>query len=970
MTTRIADSNHKLLWLCSLVAAVSTLVLPANAQRLVSRIKADISTTEPVPLPHSLRPLAQARFDAGRMPAGVPVKGITLVFQRSAAQESALQALIVAQQNPRSPLYHRWLNPDQYAARFGMSDSDLQKTESWLEQQGFSIDYVARSKNAIHFSGNARQVEQAFSTEMHYYKEDGKQHFAPSTQLSVPSALASAVLAITNLDDFRPKSHVVAKKNMRPGRSFTGSGSTNASNEVIAFAPGDIATAYDIKPLYNASVTGAGQSITLVGQSAIATSDIEAFENAAGLSVKDPNLYLVPGSGDSTVQADGDEYESDLDVEWSGAIAPGATINFVYVGSDTNYSAFDSINYAIDEQIGTIISSSYGTCELNLDGYSLESSLEQGTAQGQTILSAAGDDGSTDCNAYEGPGTGTTLTSTDTTLAVDYPASSQYVTGLGGTEIDQSNANYSTVGDGYWEADSGASDIVNSVLKYIPEAVWNDDDSQYGLSASGGGASTLFGKPTWQTGVPGIPSDGHRDVPDVALYGSPNYPGYLLCSSDNSQWNSGQVSSCTSGFEDSSTGDLTAAGGTSFDAPIFSGIVALINQKQGYSTGQGLINPTLYTLAANSTTYASAFHDITKGNNNCSAGSAWCGSQTGGFSAGTGYDQVSGLGSVDANNLATAWPANTTTTTVTPTTTTITASSTSVSVGATDTFTISVTASSGTPTGTVSLTVDTGTAVSETLSSNGTFVYTTSFSTAGTHTIFVSYPGDSTYGASTASVSVTATAVSSGKGTIGLGATPSSLSVAQGSSGAETITVTPASGYTGTVDLNFDTSNDNALQNLCYEFTNMNATTGDGTVAITGTAAVTTQLTLDANAADCNSTAAFKPGSQHQLRRLRPGAINNHTVKNNGSSPWPLGAAFAGLLLVGFMGRASKKLRGLAAILLLAVVGLAVSACGGVATTSISNPPTGSYTITVTGQDSSTSTITGTTTFTLVITGS
>ena len=555
MKTRIADSRQKLLWLCGLVAVVSTLIIPASAQHPVSRIKSEIAGTEPVPLPHSLHPLAQARFDAGRVPSDTRLKGMTLVFQRSAEQESALQTLIAAQQNPQSPLYHQWLNPDQFAARFGMSDSDLQKTENWLEQQGFSIDSVARSKNAIHFTGSVRQVEQAFSTEMHYYNVDGARHFASSTELSVPSALAATVLAVNNLDDFRPKSHAVSSRKMRPRASFTG-----ANNSVVMFAPGDIATAYDITPLYSATVTGAGQSITIVGQSAIQTSDIEAFESAAGLNVKDPSQFLVPTSGDSTVQADGDEYESDLDIEWSGAIAKGATINFVYTGNDTNYSAFDSINYAIDNKIGTIISSSYGTCEANLNGYSLESALEQGTSQGQTIIAAAGDTGSTDCNAYQGPGSGTTLTTADTALAVDYPASSQYVTGMGGTEIDQSNANYSTPGDGYWQSNTGSSDLVNSVLKYIPEVVWNDDTSQYGLSASGGGASALFTKPTWQTGVPGIPSDGKRDVPDLALYGSPNYPGYLLCSSDSSQWESGQVASCTNGFEDKSTGDLTGAG--------------------------------------------------------------------------------------------------------------------------------------------------------------------------------------------------------------------------------------------------------------------------------------------------------------------------------------------------------------------------------------------------------------------------
>jgi subtilase family serine protease len=945
------------------------IVAPASAQKVNPRIGGEISSGEQTVLKNSLHPMAQPQFDAGRLAADTRLSGITLVFNRSAAQEADLKTLIADQQNPASPLYHQWLNPDQFAVQFGMADADLSKAESWIEQQGFSIDSVARSRNAIHFSGTARQVEQAFSTEMHIYKINGTQHFAPSTDLSVPSALAPAVLAIKNLDDFRPKSHVVLNKN-RVKPAFTSSQSGN-----VYFAPGDIATVYDIKPLYNSSITGAGQSITLIGQSAIATSDIEAFESAAGLAVKDPQQFLVPDSGNSTVYADGDESESDIDIEWSGATAPGATINFVYVGNNLNYSAFDSIVYAIDEKIGNIVSSSYGECEAELPSTNLgsgaslepalESAFEQGTAQGQTFVAAAGDDGSTDCY-----GTGGLTTAQQEALAVDYPGSSPFVTSMGGTEISSSNAAYDTSGTAYWVA-ATSSDVISSALQYIPEVVWNDDESNCGasncLSAGGGGASSLFSKPSWQTGVPGIPSDGKRDVPDLALYASPSFPGYLYCTSDASAWGSGQTGSCAVGFRDSNDVYLTVAGGTSFDAPIFSGVVALISQKQGYATGQGLVNSTLYTLASNSTTYASAFHDITSGNNDCNAGSANC-SGTIGFSAGPGYDQASGLGSLDVSNLAGAWPASTT---VAPsliaTTTTVTASNSSPSVNSNDTFTVTVTAASGTPTGSVTITVDSNAPITETLSSNGTFVYTTSFSTVGSHTVLAAYVADSTYAASTGSVAVSVSAVSSGTGTIALAAAPSTLTVAQGSSGTETITVTPAGGYTGTVGLSFDTSNDNALQNLCWLWGNQNSA-GNGTVAVTGTTAVTTTLALDANASDCADGAAIQKTGMHAIKALHPAAVATNAARSTQKgSPVPLTVAFAGLLLVGFMGRASRKLRGLAAILLLAAVGLAVTACGGVATTPFSNPPTGTYTVTVTGQDSATSTIIATTTFTFVI---
>jgi subtilase family serine protease len=949
MKTMTAISRQKFLWACGLLAACSMIVSTAGAQLVTPRIKAEVTNAEQSTLKNPQHPLAQAQFDAGRMASDTRLEGVSMVFNRSAAQEAGLQALIAAQQNPASPQYHQWLSPEQFAARFGMADADLSKVQVWLEQQGFSVDSIARSKNAIHFTGTVRQVETAFQTEMHLYNINGTKHFAPSTALSLPAALAPTVLGITNLDDFRPQSRALSRQNMRARPNFTQAGSTGASNEFILFAPGDIATAYDIKPLYNSSVTGAGQSISLVGQSAILNSDIEAFEGASGLAIKDPVPFLVPNTGNSTVNpgGPGDESESDLDVEWAGAMAPGATINFVFTGSDLNFGAFDALTYAVDQKIGTIISTSYGLCEVALQGNTLESTLEQATSQGQTVLAAAGDDGSTDCFGISG-----LTTAQQEALGVDYPASSPNVTGMGGTEISQSNAAYNTVGQGFWESDPGSSDLVNSVQQYIPESVWNDDTQNCGqadcLSAGGGGASSLFTKPTWQAAL--TPSDGKRDVPDLALYASPNFPGFLFCTSDQSFWSPGQQGSCTNGFEDTTGLNPTFAGGTSFDGPLFSGILALINQKQGYTTGQGLINPTLYALAADPATYAAAFHDITSGNNDCTAGSADC-SGSAGFSAGTGYDQVTGLGSVDATVLANAWPAATGTgPTLIATTTTVTASSGTPNVGATDTFTITVAGATGTPTGTVNLTVDGGTAIPETLTSNGTFVYTTSFATAGSHTILAAYVADSTFAASTGSVTVNVATVSSGKGTISFSPAPSpaTLTVSQGTSGSETISVTPAGGYTGTVDVNFDTSNDNALQNLCFDFTPNMDSSGDGTIAITGTASGTTTLVLDTNAADCLSGAAIAKTGKHPLRMLHA----KNTSKNNGGHPLPLTVAFAGLLLVGFMGRRSRKLRGLAALILLAGVGLAVTACGSSINNTISNPSKGTYTVTVTGVDS------------------
>jgi len=946
------------------------------------RIGAEVSSSNMTALPATKRPTALAQYDTGRLAAGTKLQGVSIYFSRSQAQEADLKLLIAAQQNPASPLYHQWLTPEQFASRFGMADADLAKVESWLEQQGFSVDSVNRGKDTIRFTGNAGQVEAAFNTELHTYTIQTAQgvenHFAPSTALSVPSAMAGAILGVRNLDNFRPRSHLVTNrgKAARPRPAFTGFDGS------LFFAPGDVAVEYDLNNEYHASYNGAGQTIAVIGQSEVELSDIENFQTAAGLAVKDPTLTYVPNSGTPAFSA-GDWTESDIDLEWSSAIAPGATINLVYVGGGGTgtYSAFDALDYAIDNKLANIISSSYGECEAELTGETLgsgsalqatlEADFQRAATQGQTILSAAGDDGVTDCFiGATGPNDPTQAE--QQTPAVDYPGSSTYVTSVGGTEISQANADYLEPGQGYWLASNNSTDIVTSVLQYIPEQAWNEDSASCGqndcLAAGGGGASALFSKPAYQTAL--TPSDGHRDVPDIALNASINNPGYLFCTSDKSAWDitDGQQASCNSGFRDAVSEIPTWAGGTSFAAPIFAGMLALINQQYNYTTGQGPINPTLYTLAGNSGTYASAFHDITTGNNSCPSGTDLCSTAVTGFSAKTGYDQVTGLGTIDLFNLATAWPASSSTgPTLIGTTTTVTASNTAPNVNTNDAFTITVTPGSGTvvPTGTVTITVDSLTPVTETLSPNGTYVYTTSFSTAGSHTILVAYSGDSTFSASTGSVTVTAGAVSSGTGTFSFTPAPTSVSVAQGATGISTITVTPAGGYTGTVNVTLtNTSNNTALENLCYEFSNG---TGTGTAVITGTAAATTQLSLDTNATDCATAAAVAKTGKHSIRNLLEGHASN-TPMGGGIKTAPATIAFAVLMLAGFLGRYSKKFRSLAGVIVLVAIGFAISACGGSSTTTISDPPAGTYTIDLQGQDSSSATIpTETTTVTLTI---
>ncbi len=680
MKTLLKAPGRKRTLVAGWLAACSLFTMTSLAQTPAARITTEIDNSERVAIQGTHQPRARAENDAGPVPLGTKLQGISIVFSRSAAQEADLQALIAAQQNPASPLYHKWLTPEEFAARFGVADSDIAKVESWLEQQGFSVDGVSRSKNRITFSGTVGQVAAAFGTELHYYKVNSETHFAPAGDISVPAALSSLVQTVSNLSTFRPKPHV----RFRAPQPATRPNFTSSQTGSHFLTPKDVATIYDINPAYTAGYNGAGRSIAIVGQSAIVLSDIENFQRAAGLTVKDPTQILVPNSGVSTIYSN-DEAESDLDLEYSGGIATGATIYFVYVGSNLNYSVLDSITYAVDNLIAPVISITYGECETGMSAgdYSSQNGvLAQAATFGQTVIAASGDDGSTDCYGETG-----LSTSQQEALAVDFPGSSQYVTDIGGTEFPA--ADVASSNTTYWEPASGSSDVISSALSYIPEQVWNDDDPTSGLSSGGGGVSSLTTpRPSWQTGVTGIPAGNFRLVPDISLDSSPNNAGYLYCSSDPT---TGITGSCSNGFRDSNDQYLTVAGGTSFAAPIFAGMVAIINQKLN-STGQGPINPTLYTLAANSTTYASAFHDITSGGNECTAGSNYCsatsGSQTN-YLATPGYDEASGLGSIDFYNLLTAWP--------TPTTASFTVggSATNVTAGSSEPSTITVTPSGG-----------------------------------------------------------------------------------------------------------------------------------------------------------------------------------------------------------------------------------------------------------------------------------
>lgn len=554
-------------------------------------------------LPGHLRPGVTTANDRGRISAARSLRHVTLTLERSPTQEADLQALLARQQDPSSPDFHKWLTPEQFADRFGLPQSDVDQITSWLRSQNLTVDSVDRGRTAISFSGNVRNVEQALQVEIHNYEINGETHFSNTADPSTPAAIGNFVASIRGLDDFRMKPRSV-RRPAAPQPNYT-----SVTTGAHYLAPDDIATIYDVQPLYNSGITGKGQKIAVVGQTQINVSDIQQFRSYFNLPPNDPTMLLVPGSTDPGI-SNADLAEADLDVEWSGAMARDAEIVYVYA-----YNVQDALDYVINNQIAPVVSMSYGLCEPLSSFTGLESLrklAETASSYGISWIAASGDSGANDCYGMSRAPAG---------ASVDAPASVPLVTGVGGTTLTEGSGNY-------WSSANSGNHA--SALSYIPESVWNDDVND----ATGGGASIHFTKPSWQTGA-GVPADGMRDVPDVAMPASPNHDGYMVYTG----------------------GVLSVYGGTSLGAPIVAGVAGLVNQyavANGYQAapGQGSLNPRLYSLAV---TAPAAFHDVTAGNNITAA----CPQSTCakvGFTAGPGYDQATGLGTLDVFNLVTAWP--------------------------------------------------------------------------------------------------------------------------------------------------------------------------------------------------------------------------------------------------------------------------------------------------------------------------
>jgi subtilase family serine protease len=689
--------------------------------------------------------LARPEFDLGTAPATLPMQRMLLVLQRSPEQESALRKLLDDQQDKASSNYHKWLTPQQFGKQFGPTDADIQTITTWLQSHGFQVGST-KGRTVLEFSGSASQVREAFHTTIHKYIVNGEQHWANAGDPSIPAALSPAVAGVLTLHNFLKKPQVrispqTASAKVRPGKRPA----LTFSDGSHGIAPLDFATIYN-SPAYNAGPTGSGVTIGVIGRSNLFNGgeDVGDFRSSNAFGVCCGNFTVVLDGPDPGDLGGGDELEATLDSTWSGAVAPGASVDLVVSASTNSSDGIDlSEVYIVENNLADVMTESFSTCEAgNTSGQALGVSAlaEQAAAQGITYFVSTGDSGAEGC---DDPNSETVATSG--LVSVNLLAATPFNVAVGGTVF-----NDTTNPALYWTSTNNGQE---SALSYIPEDVWNDSclastcSTNANIFAGSGGSSTFFTKPSWQAGVAG--TDNMRDLPDVSLTAA-LHDGYVLCIE----------ASCVP----NSQGEffLSLVGGTSASTPSFAGIMALVDQQLGR---QGQANYVLYRLAASqsailsqcngsSSTLPSStciFHDVTIGNN-AVPGELNYGSPTAQYQAAKGYDMATGLSSVNVTNLINQWNSVTflaTTTTLAPLPTTSIPHGTSVSVN------ISVAPSSGTgnPTGDVSILAFTGgnpsvagTAVDGfTLGANSTVASSTSQLSGGTYNVYAHYAGDATF---------------------------------------------------------------------------------------------------------------------------------------------------------------------------------------------------------------------------------
>jgi pseudomonalisin len=703
----------------------------------------------------NVHPLARAEFDRGSADLTLPMENMILLLSPRASAKAELDTLLADLQNPKSPNFHQFLTPPEFGLRFGPADQDVADAANWLKSFGFRIEEIGNGKLWINFSGNVQQVERAFQTNIRQYEVNGEIHHANATDPSIPRAFSGLVQGVVSLHDFPIHRH--SNLSQLPVNVTNANGSHN-------LAPGDFATIYNLTPLYNAGIDGTGQTIAIVGRTDIVLGDVQFFRSTFVLPPNDP-IFIHNGNAPGDLKGN-EELEADLDVEWSGAVAKNATIKFVISKSTRTTDGVSlSAQYIVNNNVAPVMSTSFGLCEQSLGatGNSFWNNLwTQAAAEGITTFVSTGDTGAAGCDANNA--------ATGTIQAVNGIASTPNNVAVGGTEFNE--------GAGiFWAAGNNAD--LSSALGPIPEIVWNESRlaGGVGITATGGGVSTIYAQPPYQFG-PGVPANNFRNIPDVALTAA-GHDAYLIV-----QGHTNNVSG------------LEGVAGTSAASPSFAGIMALVVQKTG--APQGNANNVLYSMARTQFAGGAAvFNDVTSGNNTVPG--------VAGFSAGVGYDDATGWGSVNAANLVNAWNNNSPDFT-------LSASPTSQSViqGNSTSYSAIVTAQNG-YTGTVSFTVSglpagaslTPAPASVTNSGTSTItILTTTATPVGNYPLTIT----ASDGVLSHIASVTLIVTSNAPADFTLTATPSSQTVTAGINAGYQINVGSVAGFNGLVNLSVGVS--------------------------------------------------------------------------------------------------------------------------------------------------------------------
>lgn len=514
---------------------------------------------------------------------------ITTSFDVVLRQKNAdrLSAFLTSLSDTASPNYHHYLSTSQFASEFGAAPSSVATVRSYLATYGLKIGALSKGRVLLHVSGTTTNIAHAFDTPVETVRTSSGLAAQFAAKATLPASIASDVVTVAGLSTVTAPtpasivSHASAKVITPSTCASAGSSGGSTPNSLGGYTLQQQGQLYGLSAAWASGDNGTGQTIAVYELGQYNSNDVATYFTCYGLS---PAITPVPVDGGAAAgNQNGEAEEATLDVEEASALAPGAAIK-VYEGPNSNNGPTDVYQAIADDNTASIVTTSWGTCESDPTGDPLaeQAIFEQMTAQGQTIVASAGDNGSSDCSGV-----------VNNALAVDDPASQPYVTGVGGLSV--------------------------SSISPLSQSVWNSAGA-----AGGGGVSILWSRPSWQS-APGIATTATmRQVPDLSVMADPN-TGFIDYYSGASV-NGVPIcrKNCGSGW--------SPIGGTSIGAPLVSALVAVAAQACSV-TRLGLINPALYSMATNGI----GFNDVTSGNNNLHT--------VAGYSAGVGYDNASGLGS-------------------------------------------------------------------------------------------------------------------------------------------------------------------------------------------------------------------------------------------------------------------------------------------------------------------------------------